>query len=163
MDVYSSLVYEYCRSSNLQSSDAADVTQNVLLRVAKSIQRFEYDPAKGLFRDWLARIVINEIRRYAVKSPGELVDPAQFDRFTSVQKEWNDHFQDHLLQVALARSQPSFNESTWQMFELNWIQQIPAEEVAAKLGVGVEKVYVARCRVLKRLKSEIAFLVDDIP
>ncbi len=157
------MVYAFCRSSRLQASDAADVTQNVLMRVAKAIQRFQYDRTKGLFRDWLARIVSNEIRRYAVKNHQMSMDPLDIDRAKSPQDAWNEHFHEHILQVALARTKPHFNEQTWQIFELHWIQQSAPDAVAHQLGVSIDKVYVARCRVLKRLRSEVAFLVDDTP
>ncbi len=41
VDVYSPLIYNYCRWRELQSSDAADVTQEVLLRVAKAIRNLK--------------------------------------------------------------------------------------------------------------------------
>ena len=48
------------------------------------------------------------------------------------------------------------------MFEMSWIRKLPSEQVAEELGVGIERIYVARSRVLKRLRYEVAILSDDI-
>lgn len=163
VDVYSPLIYDYCRTRALQSSDAADVTQEVLLRFSKAIRSFEYDREKGLFRDWLARIVLNEIRRHT-KKPAQLIMPSEeFDKdYGNLASSWNEQFQQHIFSKALERTKANFNDETWVMFELSWIQKLPSEQVAQNLGVGVERIYVARSRVLKRLRYEVAILSDDI-
>jgi RNA polymerase sigma-70 factor (ECF subfamily) len=40
-DLYARVVYGYCRRRGLQDADAADVTQEVLAQVARSIRSFE--------------------------------------------------------------------------------------------------------------------------
>ena len=49
------------------------------------------------------------------------------------------------------------------MFEKTWIDKIPAEQLAEELDTGIERIYVARSRVLKRLRYEVALLADDLP
>lgn len=164
VDVYSPLIYNYCRWRELQSSDAADVTQEVLLRVAKAIRSFEYDRSKGLFRDWLARIVLNEIRRLAKKHVDVATAPNDLDQDTGLlESAWNEQFQQTVFAMALQRSREHFTEDTWTMFEKTWIDKIPVEQLAEELGTGIERIYVARSRVLKRLRYEVALLADDFP
>jgi RNA polymerase sigma-70 factor, ECF subfamily len=162
VQVYSPLIYDFCRTRELQASDAADVTQEVLLRVSKAIRQFEYDRSKGFFRDWLARIVLNEIRRLAKKQAHIVTAPKELDEDSkALASSWNEQFQQYIFSKALERSKLHFNEETWKMFELSWLDKLPAEQVAEKTGVGVERIYVARSRVLKRLRYEVAILVDD--
>jgi RNA polymerase sigma factor (sigma-70 family) len=163
MEVYSPLIYEYCRSRGLQSSDAADVTQEALLRVTRAIRTFEYDKSKGLFRDWLARIVINEIRRFASKlSEVAPLSPEWDNETAKIESDWNEQYQQHIFSKALERSRPHFSDETWKMFERSWIDKLDAKEVADELSISVDQVYVARSRVLKRLKYEVALLADDV-
>lgn len=163
VDVYSPLIYNFCRTRDLQSSDAADVTQEVLLRLSKAIRNFEYDREKGLFRDWLARIVLNEIRRLSKKSTQVMISSEELDKdYGSLTSNWNEQFQQYIFSKALERARANFNEETWTMFELSWIRKLPFEQVAEELGVGIESIYVARSRVLKRLRYEVAILSDDI-
>src|SRR5258708_23853286 len=48
---YGKQIYTWCRRWNLQHADAADVTQVVLLKLARGMRTFVYDPA-GSFRGW---------------------------------------------------------------------------------------------------------------
>ena len=162
IEVYSPLIYGFCRMRGLQSSDAADVTQEVLVRVARSIRKFEYDRSRGLFRDWLATIVFNEIRRLAGRRSPERPD-LNWDEVLGSDSgpQWNEHFQQHIYEAALERCRQYFEPRTWDLFRLSWLEHVPAPEVASREEVKVEHVYVARSRVLKRLKHEIALLLDD--
>lgn len=164
MNVYSPLLYDFCRARGLQSSDAADVTQEVLVRVAKAVRSFEYDPSKGLFRDWLARIVINEIRRFGKKRSDSMEAAESLGQEDAGQLEsvWNERFHQHIFSEALIRCQPHFSEETWKMFQRSWIDKLEPEQVARELQISVDQIYVARSRVLKRLRSEVAVLADDI-
>lgn len=164
VDVYSPLIYNYCRWRELQSSDAADVTQEVLLRVAKAIRNFEYDRTKGLFRDWLARIVLNEIRRHTKKPVDTATAPNDLDQDPGLlESAWKEQFQQTVFAEALTRSQPHFTDDTWTMFKKSWLEKMPAEQLAAELGTSIDRIYVARSRVLKRLRFEVALLADDLP
>ncbi len=52
MQRYGPALVRWCRSWNLQEADAQDLTQEVLLKLARRIQEFHYDPAKS-FRAYL--------------------------------------------------------------------------------------------------------------
>ena len=64
VQVYSPLIYGYARKRGLQDADAADVTQDVLAVVARSVRRLDYDPAKGSFRGWLFTVVRHQLARH---------------------------------------------------------------------------------------------------
>lgn len=160
-EVYGPLIYSFCRARRLQPADAADVTQEVLLRVAKAIQNFRYDQQVGLFRDWLARIVANETSRlWTRKKDAQLPDGFEAP---AMHTDWNDQFYHHITRAALRRCQPRFAEQNWKIFLASWQQRISIADIAAKFDVSVDQVYVVRSRVLKRLRDEIAILSDDLP
>lgn len=163
VSVYSPLIYDFCRTRELQASDAADVTQEVLFRVSKAIRQFEYDRSKGHFRDWLARIVLNEIRRLTKKQVHIVTAPEELDDDSgTLESSWNEQFQHYIFSKALERSKSHFNEETWTMFKLSWLEKVPVDQVSQELGVALDRIYVARSRVLKRLRLEVAILSDDV-
>ena len=59
------------------------------------------------------------------------------------------------------RSRPHFEEQTWRAFERAWLENRPAAEVAAELNVPIDRVYVAKSRVLERLQQEVQELAED--
>src|SRR6516165_3933455 len=67
VDVYGPLIYRHGRGRGLQDADAADVTQEVLFQVSRSIQTFEYRPEQGRFRDWLGTVTENKIRTFLTR------------------------------------------------------------------------------------------------
>src|SRR5262245_62927343 len=49
---YGPRIYGWCQTWRLQAVDAEDVTQNVLLGLARKLRDFVYDPSRS-FRGWL--------------------------------------------------------------------------------------------------------------
>jgi len=164
VDVYSPMIYGFCRMKGLQASDAADVSQEALIRIAKAVRTLEYDRSKGLFRDWIATIVHNEIRRHVRRANTNPATIQEQDIASDgVSPEWNEHFQRHIFETALQRCQQHFAKETWKLFEHSWLNKQSVEQVAQTFNVGPDKIYVARSRVLKRLKHEVAVLSDELP
>ncbi len=165
--MYSPLLLRYARKRGLQEADAADVTQDVLVQLAKSIRSFEYQPERGRFRDWLGTVVRHRVLRFfkreanqARRADGEWLDdlPA-----TQQDSDWSDAFNAHILNAALEHVRPHFEEATWEAFRLAWLEQQPATTVAKKLDVPVAGVYLAKSRVLKRLREEVMLIAEDWP
>jgi RNA polymerase sigma-70 factor (ECF subfamily) len=171
VDVYGPLIYRHARSRGLQDSDAAEVTQEVLFRVSRSIQKFEYRPGQARFRDWLGTVTENKIRSFCRRQAGTVRAEVETDTDDALaglaaperDTVWEEAFNDHLLQAALARARPHFEEQTWRAFELVWRDQRPEAEVARELGRRINWVYLAKSRVLKRLRAEVEELAEDLP
>jgi RNA polymerase sigma-70 factor (ECF subfamily) len=165
VDVYAPLVYGYCRRG-LQEADAADVTQEVLTAVARGMPGFTYDPQRGRFRDWLGTLVRRRLGRFlsgrsqAAHGGDDLLAGVAAPEADS---DWTAEFHARLLRVALERARPGFEATTWQAFELVWQQNRPAAEVADEIGLPIERVYVAKSRVLKALREVILELAEDLP
>jgi DNA-directed RNA polymerase specialized sigma24 family protein len=74
---------------------------------------------------------------------------------------WREELYRRILEVALARTRPHFEERTWRAFTGVWREGRPAAEVAQELGQTIDEVYVAKSRVLKRLRQEVSELAED--
>jgi RNA polymerase sigma-70 factor (ECF subfamily) len=170
VDVYGPLIYRHGRGCGLQDADAAEVTQEVLLQVSRCIQRFEYDPQRGRFRDWLGTVTRNKIRRFLhcaagararVESSGEellanVASPLE-------ETPWTEAFERHLLHCALTRIRSHFDAHHWRAFEAVWRENRPAADVARELGQQTDWVYLVKSRILKRLQEEVQALAEDLP
>lgn len=160
VDVYGRLVYRYCRRRGLQDADAVDVMQDVLVQVSRSMPGFAYNPHRGKFRGWLATVTRNKLNRFwkrtvATSQLAEADAPATHD------VQWDDEYHQMLLAAAVQHIRPCFEPLTWQAFESVWFDQLDAAETARRLNLPIERVYVAKSRVLKRLQQTVTELADQ--
>jgi RNA polymerase sigma-70 factor (ECF subfamily) len=166
VEVYAPFVYRFARRRGLQDADAADITQDVLTEVARSIRGFEYRRERGRFRDWLLLITPRRLGRFfaaQARTPrenphGDLFAEAPDDAQTA---EWTEEFNARVLQAALERIRPHFELTTWRAFECVWLERKSAVETAGNLSLQIETVYHAKSRVLKRLAHEVEQIVED--
>jgi RNA polymerase sigma factor (sigma-70 family) len=169
--IYEPFVERFARRNGFQEADARELVQNVLLAVVKAVGRWQEDPARARFRTWLFAIARNQLfdllakkrRRQSVRSgSSSLVDllesqPAPDDLTEQLALEHRRT----LFRFAAARVRRSFQPTTWQAFWMTSVENRPVEAAAAKLGLSAGAVYVARARVLARLRDEVRQLEDD--
>jgi RNA polymerase sigma-70 factor (ECF subfamily) len=168
VSIYAPLVYRYCCRHGLQDADASDLCQEVLEKVARTIRSFEYNPERGLFRNWLLTITRRQITQFRHKSasrPEQSISAPELERLhhdaDRPDADWNHDFNDQVLRVALERIRPSFETATWQAFQSVWIENRSAVETARALSLDIDAVYYSKSRVLKRLRSEVKGIVED--
>lgn len=169
VELYAPVVYRQARRRNLQDADAADVTQEVFRAVAAAIGHFEYDVRRGEFRGWLYRITQNKIRdavgRQQVVGSG---DTAMHDLLNEQAAEattvevWDQEFRRRLLEWAYDQVRQQCEPATWQAFWLTSVENRAGATVAAELGMSVGAVYVAKSRVLVRLKEVLEPWRDEL-
>jgi RNA polymerase sigma-70 factor (ECF subfamily) len=169
--LYQPLVYRLARRRGLQDADAQDLCQEVFRAVAGAIGRYDIDPARGHFRGWLARIARNLLinfltrRPYRLRGSGstsvqELLEAQPADD-PSATAEFDAEYRRRVFQWAAGLVRGEFAPSTWQAFRLTAIDGRTPADAADELGLSVGAVYVARSRVLARLKARIRQLGDE--
>ncbi len=167
VEVYGPLIFSYCRRKRLQDSDAADVSQEVLTRLSKALTSFEYQPERGRFRDWLGKVTHRELLQFWKRQGRAISRQTEIgqEAIDSVEdtKNWDEHFHSELLRLAIMRIRRDFEDETWQIFEQLWFEDKMPADVASTFGIHMGSVYVAKSRVLKRLREEVLMLSDDLP
>lgn len=166
--LYEPLIRGWLRGYRLIATDRDDVVQDVLTVVVRRLPEFHHNGRVGAFRTWLKTVTINCLRDYwkkhanhpqqasAVKMLDEWADPR-----SQISHLWDREHDRHLVQKLLAFLQPEFAPETWSAFQLLVIEGQSAADVAAKLELTPNAVYIAKSRVLTRLRQEAAGLVDD--
>jgi len=166
VQIYAPLVYRFAQKRGLQDADAADVTQEVLRAVARAAPRLEYDPARGSFRGWLFTIVRNELRDFASGQrrrsvgSGDTDQQRRLEQFPAPdegdeQALWDREFVRQLFTWAAGQVRGDFQESTWRAFWLTAVEGKSGKEAARVLGLTAAGVYLAKRRVMVRIKEEI--------
>lgn len=164
MKLYGPVVYGFARKRGLQDADAADLMQDVLRSVSTSIGRLDYDPRQGTFRGWLFTITRNKIfnflsaRRIRPQASGDsstnrILDSHPDDSDGTA--TWEMEYQRRLAGLAMDRVKDEFQETTWQAFWGTAVEAKPVTDVARETGLSTGAIYVAKSRVLARLKEEV--------
>ena len=157
-------VYRWCRKAGLQAEDAADVGQEVFQAVALHVESFQRERPGDTFRGWLWTIAQNKLRdhwrRRRDRPDAEGGTDAQQRLAEWPEEDSSTSCKSPPLGAAVARRaveviRAEFEDRTWQAFWRVSIEGHAAAEVARELGVSLNAVYIARSRVLKRLRDEI--------
>ena len=138
----------------------------VVFRELGSFQR----RGQGAFRAWLRVILTHRVRDYFracerrptaaggsdfLRSLDELESPDG-----ELSRLWDREHDEHVAASLLRRVQGDFAPATWQAFRRHVLEGEPAVRVAGELDLSVNSVLLAKSRVLKRLRQEIAGFVD---
>ena len=166
--IYQPLIMRIARSKGLQHADATDVTQEVLTRVAKAIPEFDSNRSGATFRGWLYRITRNLVVDFIrSKSRGPRIEAAQsVESAQGIDAAWSDpsqaeidsfqrEYQRQLFVLAADKVQQTVKANTWQAFWRTEIEQEAVESVAKDLGISAGSIYVARSRILAKLKAVV--------
>ena len=170
VEIYGPLVYRYGRRRGLQDADAADLSQAVLTEVSHCIDRFDYDPVLGRFRNWLmviARYKFSALMRDRAKQIGRLEDSSQdhLDQQSSTDEFahlWETEYQNHLFRWAANLVRNEVENKTWQAFWLTAVDSKTPSEVAKELGIKIGTVYVSKSRVILRIRQKISEIDDTV-
>ncbi len=165
---YSGLIYGWCQRWNVQHADAQDVTQEVLLRLAKKIQTFVYDPTRS-FRGWLKTLTQHALHDFLADR--DLARPAggdskedplhQVAAREDLLARLNEAFDLELLDEATARVRLRVEPHTWEAFRLTALDGLSGAAAAEQLGVPVATVFKAKSNVQKMLQAELEKLERD--
>ena len=159
---YEPLILRWCRKWGLQNADASDVSQNVLLKIAKHMSKFEYKPDGG-FRKWLRKVTYNAWCDHLTGSKwagagGDAIRvvfesaEARDNLLDMIEEEYNRQIIGDAKAIVKAKVEPHI----WQAFEMLAEQSVPVAEVAEKLGITTGNAYVSKSRVQRMLAEEIA-------
>ena len=168
-ELYGPIVYGWLRASGLGEHDAADATQEVFLSVHSSIDHFRKEKAGDRFRDWLwtitRRRAIDFFRKRTRQPAGAggsaahlMLHEVPDQLFVEFPSSVNVELQ--LVRGALELVRNEFEQRSWQACMWTVVEGRNAATVAAELGMSLGAVYIARSRILKRIRQELDGLME---
>jgi RNA polymerase sigma-70 factor (ECF subfamily) len=168
-ELYRPLLCAWAAPVGVLASDVDDLVQDVLLVVIRKIRGFERR-GKGAFRTWLRTILANRMgdyfrrQKYLPTATGDSDFLRRLDELESpdstLSRMWDREHDEHVAAALIKRLQRNFTPVTWEAFRRHVTKGEPAVEVATALDLSLNSVLLAKSRVLKRLRQELAGLVD---
>jgi RNA polymerase sigma-70 factor (ECF subfamily) len=164
VELYAPLIYQWTLRSGLPRDEAADCVQEVLALLVDKMPQFTYDPRKS-FRAWLRIVTLNKCRDVLRRRAGvtRSAVPLESDdalALDGVELFTDQEYRQFLVRRALEVMQTEFQANTWQAC---WDQVVlghSASVVAERLNMSENAVYLAKSRVLRKLREELEGLLD---
>jgi RNA polymerase sigma-70 factor (ECF subfamily) len=155
--LYAPLVYHYARRQGLQEADSADVTQEVLRAIMTAADRLGEIHRRGSLRSWLFTVAHHKVHDYRKRARlhGRVLAEVARQPDRAEEDQWERDYRQRLFNWAAEQVRAGCAVRTWQAFARTAIDGRPAPEVAGELGMSVAGVYLAKSRVMARLKEQI--------
>lgn len=161
--IYGPLVFRLAVRQGLQAADADDVVQEVFSAVASTVAKWVEQPQRGRFRSWLLAIARNIAINVLTRRPHGGVGrggedaieelarlPAPIGQLSS---QFDLEYQREVYRWAAEQVREAVARVTWDAFHLTQMEGIPIADAARQLGISVGNVYIARSRVMSRLRE----------
>lgn len=162
--IYRPVILRLAQIKGLQTADAEDLAQQVLLSVAHAIEGWEPDSQRAKFRTWLRRITENAILNALTRGlPDRASGDEEMRLFLQQSEKPNSadsellqtEFRREVFQQAARRIRSEFSDETWESFWLTAIDGLDVSAAADRLGRTKGSIYASRSRVMKRLRQEV--------
>lgn len=158
--IYTPVLYQWSLHAGFTDTDAGDLVQDVLTILVRELPRFRYIDSRSSFRRWLKTVTLNKCREQQRKRQITLTLDlnAGLDEATDnegLEAGWDAEYHQSLAAHALKIMQQDFEETTWRACWEHVVSGRSAAEVGQELGLSEGAVYVAKSRVLKRLRQEL--------
>jgi RNA polymerase sigma-70 factor (ECF subfamily) len=169
-DLYRPLIIGWLNRQGVPARDLDDLTQDILLGVVKHLPAFEHSGRRGAFRSWLRTIVCSRTTDYwraadpgarggggsgAIAALQQLADPD-----SDLNRRWDEEHDRYVLDCLLDLVEEEFEPITVRAFRRLALDGASGAEAAQELGLSVPAAYMAKSRVLQRIRQEAEGLID---
>jgi RNA polymerase sigma-70 factor (ECF subfamily) len=160
--LYVPMLKSFLSRQQVNTSHVEDIVQDVMVVLLRRLPEFQRRRT-GSFRTWLRQIAVNCLhehrrrRRHEASGCGgddlqemllQLADPA-----SELTHLWNTEHRRHVMRYAVTQAKRFFSPQTWIAFEKTALDDEDCANVARQLGISVNAIYIARSRVVAKLRE----------
>lgn len=155
VEIYSPVIFVWCRQRGLSPHQAQDVGQEVWTSVWQGLGAFRKHAVAHSFRRWLATIVRNKINDlYRKTKEKELIAPESIGTLGQVENDCENEDVKVIFTKIVEWIASKYREHNCRAFILCYADGLEREEVAKTLGLTRNQVDLACSRILRGLKVE---------
>jgi RNA polymerase sigma-70 factor (ECF subfamily) len=156
------VVIDFARKLGVSNVEAEDAAQETMAAFFKAFREGKYDPAKGRLSNWLFGIAKRVILNLRGRQPLEKLiadkatgtsfwDMVQDDR--TLGRTWESQWQQMVLKRCLEQVRREFDPKVFGAFRHYAIDQFTIEDVCQRFDMSRNAVYIAKSRILSRLRE----------
>ncbi len=147
--------------------NVADVTQQVLLAIARGVESWRDDGDPASFRRWIGRVARNVVIKFMSRERRQIAGQGGTDFLEVLQAEPAGNEQQlleydyELVLWAAEQVRGEFRETSWRAFWATLIDERPVAHVAEELGVSIGSIYMSRGRIMARIKAKVREVMEE--
>jgi len=171
MERFRAPIAGFSRKMGLDGADAEDVTQETMIAFLESYRQDAYQRGRGRLSHYLFGIAHNKIlaarRKIAgremqvTSSDGDTDFWSKLPEATTAQDLWEKEWRQTILSQCLERAAREVSPQTFEAFRLVVFENQPPADVAERLGMSRNAVFIAKHRVGTRLRELRAALEEE--
>ena len=165
---YEGFLSQIARRHGVPERHVADVTQQILMAIVRSIEGWKDDGDAASFRRWLSTVSRNVVIRFMTRErqqPGGVGGSELLALLQNVEEkpdEFEIHrYQHELIVWAAEQVRMDFLETSWQAFWATVIEKKSVEQVAQDLKVSTGSIYMSRSRIMANIRKIIATVLEQ--
>jgi len=171
-ELYRPLIAGWLRRQAVPEADIDDLVQEIFLAVLRGLPSFSHSGRRGAFRTWLRTIAYNyscdywksPARRTAASGEGAARSALGLleDPDSPLSRYWDEEHDRYVLRCLFEAVELEFEPVTVRAFQLMALDGASGAQAADELGISLTAVYIAKSRVLRRLRELAEGLLDDL-
>lgn len=155
-------VVGFAKQLGLSGADAEDAAQEAMMEFVKAFRGGKYDREKGRLSNWLFGVARRVILNFRGRRPPEqlVADKTTGTSFwglieddRSIQQGWDVEWRRMVLKHCVGQARREFDCKVFEAFELYALSGVPVDKVSERLAMSRNAVYIAKSRVLSRLRQ----------
>jgi len=167
VSAYEPFLRHLARRWGVPERHVPDVTQQVLVAIARSVEGWQDDGDPASFRRWLSRVARNAVLKFMARERRQLGGQGGTDlqellaRVPEAHDEQARYYEYELVVWAAEQVRGEFRETSWKAFWATLVDGRPVADVAAELGVTPGSIYMSRSRIMARIRTKVKEVIDE--
>jgi RNA polymerase sigma-70 factor (ECF subfamily) len=166
---YEPFLMRLVRKQGTPERHVADVSQQLLITIAKSVEGWTPDGKSASFRRWLGCVARNVVIKFMMRERKQITGQGGSDFLTlledvadvSINADEIKRYEQELILWAAEQVRSEFRENSWRAFWETQVEGRSVVDVAKELGVKTGAIYMSRSRVFARIRSRIEEVLDE--
>jgi RNA polymerase sigma-70 factor (ECF subfamily) len=166
---YEPFLMRLVRKQGTPERHVADVSQQLLIAIAKSVEGWTPDGKNASFRRWLGCVARNVVIKFMMRERKQITGQGGSEFLTlledvadvSINADEIKRYEQELILWAAEQVRGEFRENSWRAFWETQVEGRAVVDVAKELGVKTGAVYMSRSRVFARIRNRIEEVLDE--
>lgn len=166
---YEPFLLQLVRRQGTPERHVADITQQLLIAIARSVEGWSDDGQAASFRRWLSRVARNVVIKFMTRERKQISGQGGSDFLEALEslpdvagdEERSRQYEHELIIWAAEQVRGEFRDTSWKAFWGTEIAGRSVVEVADELKVSPGSIYMSRSRILARIRARIDEVFDE--